>query len=208
MDTLWLLSQQADEVGAIGSIVSILEDSNEFGSYGQDLYAHLLPTLGERAVPILLERLRSISAQQSGDYRVQLIGNAFVELARQERTQLDETMRTLLQSNSEDCQNVAIAAVPIAPRACFLDRLWDIHQSRLGAMTGDQSNSAPYSDYKACFAAMRACIALEPGWLRERILSADPEREDVSDLGYLLVGLDHPKAQAIWSDTRATLLVD
>ena len=109
MDTLWLLATDEANAQTLGQLVERMESSREFGSYGEDLYVHLLPTLGQRAVPVLLERLNAISTSSEEDYRVDLISKAFANLARQEKVDLKEVISLLLTASSRDRQNVAIA---------------------------------------------------------------------------------------------------
>lgn len=197
MDALWLLAEDAQNADTLAHLVVRMEDNTEFGSYGQGLYVHLLPTLGQRAVPILLERLSAITTGSDGGFRVDLIGKAFANLSRQENIELKEVIDSLLSAPSRDRQKVAIAALTAAPDAHHLNRLWEIHQQRLSELE-DNNNLSRHADYQASFAALRAGTVLDPGWLRNRILAANAGRERVSELGYLLNGLDHPDAPAIW----------
>ena len=56
------------------------------------------------------------------------------------------------------------------------------------------------------FLALRGGVAKQPEWLRDRIRNADAATEWVSELGYLLSGLDHPDAKGIWKDVRDVLI--
>ena len=205
MDMLWLLAEEAQNSEMLGSIVERMEDSREFGSYGEELYAHLLPTLGQRAVPILLERLNAIISGGSSDYRIRLIGRALANLARQDHVELGKAVGSLLRTASRDRQSVAIATLTATPDAAYLDRLWEIHQRRVDALE-DKADGMRHEDYKASFAALRAGVARNPEWLSKRIQSADPEQEHVSELGYLLNGLEHADAPAIWKDRGDALM--
>ena len=205
MDTLWLLGEAEQNAEPLGAIVARMEDSREFGSYGEHLYTALLPTLGQRAVAILLARLNTVISGGDGDYRVRLIGQAFASLARQDRIDLAQAVAMLLRSTTRDCQSVAVAALTALPEAASLDRLWEIHQGRGNALE-DKANGLRHEDYKASFAALRAGVAQNPQWLRQRILSADPLREAVSELAYLLNGLEHGEAAEIWKETRDVLM--
>ena len=205
MDVLWQLAENTQNNPTPGQLVARMEDRSEFGSYSEALYVHLLPTLGQRGVPILLERLNEITAGSDGDYRAALIGKAFANLAKQESVQLKEAVDSLLKGTSRDLQNVALTVLSIAPCAEHLDRLWELHQQRLDALD-DQADVSRFSHYQASFAALRAGIALDPGWLRDRILAADAEKESLSELGYLLNALEHPNAPAIWRDLGHVLM--
>ena len=192
MDTLWLLATDEANAQTLGQLVERMESSREFGSYGEDLYVHLLPTLGQRAVPVLLERLNAISTSSEEDYRVDLISKAFANLARQEKVDLKEVISLLLTASSRDRQNVAIAALTAAPDARRLDRLWELHQQRLDALE-EKTDGSRHDHYRGSFAALRAGVAQDPAWLRIRIFAADAEKERVSELGYLLAGLIIPR---------------
>lgn len=205
MDALWMLAADTQNATALGQLVEIMEDSQEFGSYGKDLYVHLLPTLGQRAVPILLDRLSTITTGTDGDYRVRLIGQAFASLVRQESVDLKEVIDLLQNSPSPDYQDVAIEVLTEAPDAGRLNRLWELHQQRFSALE-DKTDNSRYSDYNASFGALRAGIVLDSEWLRNRILAADAEKEPVSELAYLLNGLESGDARSIWRETRDTLM--
>ena len=119
--------------------------------------------------------------------------------------QLKVAIDSLLNAPSWDRQNVAIAALTAAPDTRCLDRLWELHQQRPDALE-DRTDRSRHGGYRARFAALRAGVALDPGWLRNRILAADAEKERVSELGYLLNGLEHPDAPAIWKEAGDTLM--
>jgi hypothetical protein len=52
MDMLWLLAEDEKNREGLGELVGLLED-REYGNYGEALYEELLPTLGQRGIPIL-----------------------------------------------------------------------------------------------------------------------------------------------------------
>jgi hypothetical protein len=203
MDALWQLTRDRETLAGIAQLVALFEESNEYGSYGTALYNELLPTLGQRAVPVLLERLAAVTAGQRNDYRVGLVGNAFSTLARQEAVDLHATLADLLNSASEERQSVAIHALTSAPSAAMLDRLWEIHVRNSAALE-PRTNPMAFRHYEASFEALRAGTAVDPEWLRRRILAADPGREP-AELAYLLNTLEHPSAGGIWRETSHAL---
>lgn len=204
MDTIWLLGESNQYAKSLGATVAQMEQSREFGSYGRELYTHLLPTLGQRAVSILLSRLNSVVTDNVGDrdYRIGLIGQSFAILSRQDHVDLSEVTALLHRSNSWSHQRVAIEVLTKVPVAAWLDRLWEIHQHCVIALEESKNSEG----YKASMGALRSGVALNPEWLRLRILSVDPSKESVWDLGYLLNSLEHPDALAIWRETRDRLI--
>ena len=204
MDTLWLLSEHDLGRAALGRLVEKMESHEAFGSEGRSLYTRLLPTLGERAVPILRERLGTIIEDSDGDYRVGLIAEGFTTLAKQESVDVRPAIEWLLRSPSWDSQSVAVTMLRVAPDPKHMDRLWELHQQQLHARDHN-ADGRVQRGYQATFAALRAGVAHCPEWLRARILEADPT-EQVSELGYLLSGMDGPEADAIWRDLRDVLM--
>ena len=207
MDVLWLLAEDGQNSEALGQIVTRLEDRSEFGNYGEALYVHLLPTLGQHAVPILLERLNQISTGSDGDYRVGLIGKAFTAIAQQEHVALKDAITSLLGASFRDLQNVAVAAVTAVPSANYLDRLWELHRQRIDALQ-ENTTTGRYSDYQASFEALCVGIPLDPGWLRDRIGAAGVEKDSASELGHLLNAMEHSEAPEIWKDTGDILMTN
>lgn len=205
MDTFWLLAEDDRNALALATLARLMERTHLYGSHGSDLYGELLPTLGDRAISILMERLNAIIRDTEGAYQTELIGKAFANLARQNNVALTRTLRSLLSSSDHERQSVAVAILTAAPDSLHLDRLWAIHQRRVESLE-DKSSGSRHIEYQASFAALKAGVALDPNWLRIRILQADPEQEQVSELGYLLNGLDHLDAPAIWREAGNVLM--
>ena len=205
MDVLWLLSEEDPSQAALGRLVERMEKHRAFGGEGRNLYTKLLPTLGQRTIPILLQRLDRIAGISPGDYRVGLIGDAFVGLARRESVDIRPDIDSLLQSRSWDKQSVAVKALAAAPDIKHLDRLWEVHQQRLDAI-GHTPDRRFQRGHEATFLALRAGVAQRPEWLRDRILSADAGMQPVFEFGFLLSGLDDPGADRIWREVRDVLM--
>ena len=205
MDTLWLLSEENSNQAALGQLTERMESNRAFGREGRHLYTKLLPTIGDRAVPILLQRLDTIASSSSGNYRVGLIGDAFVVLARRESVNIGPDMDSLLQSRSWDKQSVAVKALAAAPDPRYLDRLWEVHQQQLDAI-GHAPDRRFQRGHEATFSALRAGVGRRPEWLWDRILMADAAKEPIFELGFLLSGLDDPSADHIWREVCDVLM--
>ena len=199
MDTFWLLAAEDAGPGTLVQLMAKVDD------YTFENYIRLLPTLGQRSVPILLELLNRITSDSSCGYKVSLIRKALVNLAQQEKIELRDEITALLNTSYQFQQSVAIAVLEAVPNPLHLDRLWELHQQYRDAWDNN-TDSYNIRDYQASFAALRAGIKLNPEWLRNRILAANKNREQISELGYLLSGLEHPDAPAIWQDTSEVLM--
>ena len=205
MDVLWLLAEDEQNSRMLSRLVARMEDRSEYGSYGETLYVHLLPTLGQRVVPILLERLNKIAMGPDGDYRIEFIGKAFTTLVQQENCELKEAIDSLLSGSSYDLQNVALKMLAAVPSTEYLDRVWELHQQRLYAWQ-EKKGASRHRDYQASFEALLAGIALDPRWLKDRIVVAEAKKESVSEFGFLLNALEHPDASSIWKEAGHVLM--
>jgi hypothetical protein len=68
------------------SMLESLEEHQTYGSYGDELYRHLLPTLGRRVVPLLMARLDKLGSQDQADYRAGLISHVMSAAPRARMT--------------------------------------------------------------------------------------------------------------------------
>ena len=208
MDTLWLLAAETNNNQvALDRVIEKMENHRAFGRDSRYLYTNLLLTLGQRAIPILLQRLNTITADSTDNYnyRIGLIGDAFAALAHRESVDVRANIDSLLQARSWDRQSVAVKALATAPAPEHLDRLWEIHQQRLYAREHPADHRVGRG-HEATFSALRVGVAQQPEWLQDRIRKVDPSSEQVSELGYLLSGLDDPRAVQIWRDVRDVLM--
>lgn len=204
MDALWMLLNECPDQTEIVPLLEHFESEHTFGSYGEVLYRHLLPTLGTRVVPLLLARLDKLGSRDQFDYQSRLIADALTAVARQEGADLSQDAADLIGSSSESKQKIGIALLSIAPAVGLLDRLWELHLNRCEILDNGQSKWR-HSDYDLSLAALRAGVRQNPDWLRNRINSTTPSTERVSELGYLLNSLAHPSASEIWIETKGVL---
>ncbi|TGG91904.1 MAG: hypothetical protein ERJ67_07015 [Aphanocapsa feldmannii 277cV] len=207
MDTLWSLSKRGANPEVLDLIVENMEHNCAFegDSHYHYLYTYLLPTLGEGAIPILLRRLDTIAANFPDNYRVDLIGEAFATLARRGTADIQSTIDLLVQSQSWDWQSVAVRVLAAVLDSKYMDRLWEIHHQRLEARDHGAKHRLQQG-HGVTFSALRIGVSRHPEWLCDRISKADPSRERVSELAYLLNGLDHPEAGNIWQELRNVLM--
>ena len=207
MDTLWLLAADESNFDLLSELVAKMENLSEYGTYGRHLYRHQLPMLGQRCVPILIQRLNVIVTDSTDDLRVNLIRQAFTNLARQEHVDLRSAIDTLLSSQCWERQSVAVATLEVSPSPGRLDRLWEIHKQSCAGIENDTNRRrGAHFRYEATFSALKAGVERYPEWLRTRIQASSSVQEPVSELAYLLSGMHCPAATAIWRDMDGVLM--
>lgn len=186
LDLLWLLADP--KRGPQENISPVLEALESNG----DLYDQTLATLGPRIVPALFVRLQEVGG--AGD---EFVAWRIVDvIARFAAPDVSSSAAALLGDDSETVVRAAQRILSKHPIAEALDRLWELHC----ALLADQH--APHA-YKDSFAALKAAVRLDPGWLRCRIDEATPSEEPVHDLAYLVANLDD--SGRLWRGAKATL---
>jgi hypothetical protein len=153
----------------------------------EQLYARLVPTLGHRIAPALFKRLQVV-AEQDDFALLNSIIKAIVSLAAD---QVSARAAALLDHLSPYVQRAAMQILARKPIAGVLDRLWALHCSRhADPQQFLREHEYPTAAYEDTFSALRSCVVLNPTWLEEAIRRADPTREPVHDLAYLIASLD------------------
>lgn len=196
MDFVWLLARRAPGSFDFDKLLDRLEEAPN--GLGRELYDGMLPTLGQPAVPLLVARLKEVAALN--DYRTITLGDGLAKLARQEAVLMASAIEELLAAATPQEQRVGLRLLALQPDARQLDRLWSMEQWH-----------APDRDFvykigTEWWDAMRACLALDPGWLLRRTqVHLDPG-ERFADLAYLLAGFDHPEAERLWTQVRAAFV--
>ena len=164
-------------------------------------YDLLVPTLGPRIIPALLERLRK--ASKSGDTVLEEdIVDGIVAL------ESDEILTAVVKLLDDDSLQVRRAAARILarrPTPEALDSLWRLHCAcyrdpvRFQRWEGEHYGFS----YEDTFEALRACVALRPEWLEGTITNASAESDPVQDLAYLVARVQEPR---LWERVKSQLL--
>jgi len=196
MDVLWLLASRPPKGFDADTVLEAIE--REDSHFAGTLYEDLLPTLGELAARWLLGRLKATIA--FGDARSIYLREGLKALAAQEQFDARPAVYELLDSMVEELQRIAMDIIQVAPQGEYLGALWGMREwhSRKGP---DR-----HLVVTAWCNAVRACVSKDPHWLVHRIRSADTVAENISDLTYVLAGLELEEAPALWLQVRDDLV--
>jgi hypothetical protein len=162
------------------------------------LYDQLLPTLGARILPALFRRLKKV-ANEAGGHVLELVAGAIASIGGEEASRLAVE---LLGDPSPFLQRSAMKLLALQPIASCLDRLWEIHCEMIGNKERLHPNEPKWTLYQESFAALLACVRLDPTWLSRVIRAATPA-QPVHDLAHLLSNLEGH--EAIWLDCKLLL---
>ena len=197
MDVLWLLSGNPARQGFVPNLIESLEEEDAFGH--QALYHDLLPTLGSRIVPALIQRLRKVPGEESFYYARQAAKTISVALD-EDRDSSDSSPKKLLVGLLEEGGTVREAAIEVLarhPTPQAIDPLWEIHKANSLALEKETHDIDDYTAQRNSFAALRACLELDPEWLRLKVSEAT-ETDPTWELAYLLANLKNPLARSLW----------
>lgn len=199
MDVLWLLLRHPIRQGMVPDLIARLEQDNAFEQ--RDLYHNLLPTLGPEIIPGLIQRLRSIPEDMSFHFTVLAAKTLSTILTKGSSVLVP--ISDLLEEEGV-LRKIAIKVLTRHPSPAATVPLWEIHKGN--ALALEESHEIEnYTSREDSFAALRACLDLDPVWLRSKILEADPAIDPTWELAYLLANLKHQEARSIWMKRKGTL---
>ena len=188
MDFLWLITEPAlgmDDLAV--QVLEAMELASRVMSQPDQMYLHLVPTLGPRIAPALFKRLETVAEQNN----FVLLDSLVKAIASLEGDQVSMRAAALLDHPSPYVQRAAMQILARKPIAGLLDRLWALHCSRhADPQQFLREHEYPMAAYEDTFSALRSCVVLNPTWLEEAIRRADPAQEPVQDLAYLVASLD------------------
>jgi hypothetical protein len=201
LDVLWLLSGNPAKSHLVPDLIVAMDEENPpFGSHA--LYEVGLPSLGHQIVPSLIGRLRRLPDRASYSYGARAV-NALSKILDQEPDGRADLLH-LLKDTSYVVREVVVGTLARHPIVEAIGSLWDrlCGSSRLV----DQSEGREgLAEYRATLPALLACLDLDPGWLRAKILKADPEETPMWELARLLASLKNPLARSIWREVKSEL---
>lgn len=211
MDVLWLASNpDRGLIGELPLLIATLEGNNASGGSWDSLCRYLLPTLGERAIPVLDARFHALTSEEL-TYRAHFLPLALKSIGKHFPEPIQTYARRLLDDPLSLFRHIGMRVLAEFPAVTALDRLWELHEHnarQLAATSGaDQQEAHADSlyEYGLIFSALRACTNLNPHWLVQAIHLADAHNEPVWDLAYLMANLKDSDAQAQWMAVKPLL---
>ena len=95
-------------------LIAALENHQTYGGYPESLYRDLLPTLGERVIPALIERLRTTSAQKFSGHG-QLVSTALVRVGNETPEEVRACVVKILNDPLPELQRTGMRVLARVP---------------------------------------------------------------------------------------------
>lgn len=163
------------------------------------LHRDLLPTLGEAAAELQLSALAASAGKEPYHLQTPIVEG----LAKLPQPGPDRGLLSLLK-DTPSRQIAAIRVLGLRPRPDVLPQLWSIHRQILDQPEKfGESHESRWFLYRISFGALKACVPLNPQWLRDAIATTPADDPHLRDLGYLVANLGDPD---LWQAARSDLL--
>jgi hypothetical protein len=206
MDYLWLASDPEDGVGEdVPFLLNALETGPSHGGDPDHLYTVLVPTLGERGYPALLERLQASTSQPDEQHFIsRLIGQAIVKIGERSPEFARSRALDLIDNQEFVFRAAGMHILKELPDSRAVDALWALHRQHFQALS-DSSGIEGHLHCNLSFSALQACVQLMLQWLAEKIRDAVPAADPVSESAWLLWDLKRPEAKDLWYQLKTIL---
>lgn len=189
MDVVWMaITRHPERTDLHDMLLDSLAES-DWRNRGM-LFENLLPTIG----PAIAATLVRYVQRHLDDLRHVGLGEVVAGLTRFDAPDLVSGTRALLAQEDPTAISTAIRLLAARPHSGLLQDLWqlncemDTEPQRFVATQESGQNQTWWLQHE-CFRALRACVRFDPDWLEAAIIRADPAREPVHDLAYLLANL-------------------
>lgn len=212
MDVLWLASEpERGLIGEVPQLIAALEGNNAAGGSADALYRRLLPTLGERILPVLKARFRTLEAQADPISYAQLLTLALKGIGKRFPRSVQTYAVELLKKPVPSLPDVGMRVLAEFPSVAALDDLWELHKQHVRQLAASSSDDEQESrgqflyKHDLSFSALRAGTNLDPDWLARAIHQVDAQTEPVWELAYLMANLNVADAKTRWLAVKPLL---
>ena len=204
MDVLWLLlgAGRDEHISAeLWKLIQCLESHDGYGHHTEYLYRNMVGTLGVRAVPVIVDRVRnSEDAEHNPIPKSAAI--ALTSIGRREPAVVASTIETALHDEHEPLVELGLRLAARFPVVTQIDHLWEMHRSNVQS---EDHSATHYRQREITCAAFRAAVENQLDWLDERLIEKEPLC--LHELVYTLGNLATPEMARIWN-TRKEYLFD
>ncbi len=208
MDVCWMMSDSARHLeGELAAVIAALEDKTSVWR-SEPLYKELLPTLGPRIIPPMVERVRAAvskdaTADDLGAFS-RLLADATVRIGKRHPNDVAKWGGRMLVDECEAIRQAGLRVLKRFPIAAALDKLWEMHKVNFDVYVRKAGENW-WVGYERTFAALKSCTRLNPKWLERQIQESSDETDPISELAYLVATLQGGAGKALWRRVKTAL---
>lgn len=184
MDVLWMLNQgEGPRLDVAEQLLESLEDIDH--RYTEDLYDHLVPTLGECVADAVYNRVRNFEGYPWTLKRITKC------LATVGSKRISEFASALIESDDRMIQRRGVNLLRLVACPPLLDQLWEIHKTgQFDPTAFGVEETESWLLYNETFDALKRSAREDPDWVHGAIEQSNPTVDPVHDLGWLVANLN------------------
>ncbi|QDV55393.1 hypothetical protein Mal33_13640 [Rosistilla oblonga] len=205
MDVLWLLLASDlpnEKRKSLWKLVAALETSEGWGYEDASLYTHLLASLGERAIPLLLDRVRSIeNLEHSGV--VDRSADALRIIGRDNIERLSTVARECVADGTEALSELGLRLAVSFPRSVDVERVWEEYRR---CIVDDEKSSGHFVRRDRASMAFAAVAAENLTWLKQQLQNGDTSDPCFTSLVFTLANMPGLGPKRVWEETKNHLI--
>lgn len=202
MDVLWLMADPQRPRPDAWKLIEAMEVHRGYGHETQDLYQRLLPTLGPRIAPVIIERLRHLDSQNISPFD-SLAATTLLAIARTDQSSVRNLLAACLEDGNLLLQQVALRISDRLADPKLLDRIWDLHRPL--AVANGKERAKAHQRYQIGFKAIEACLQLDSTWLDRQLGNSAVGSSELAELVFLLARTPQPAALSMWTKHKQIL---
>lgn len=204
LDVLWLLvsPQMTHDVRAEAwQVIQALETHGGYGHQSVEMYEKVLPTLGGRIVPAVVERVRRNKAKEHCPI-ARLAAECCLAIADRDPDVVREQIAGCIGDDQENVRELGLRLLAKFPEARHMRRVWAVHSA--SDRSEDSSGARSYLRHKVEFAAAAACFGEEPEWLEQQV-KAGLSGQSLATAVALLASNEGDRCRQVWNRLKSQL---
>lgn len=207
-DVFWHLSsnQNAESTKDGVALAHMLSRQSRYQGRGlEDLFRHVLGTLGTQILPILDELVRG---EPGGTWSA--IRNATVDclivLSVRSKEACNKLIEAWLSSSCDSCRAAATSYLAEHPDAALLDAAWKNHLQVAGDFYAADQKVKVLASYEQSSRALRKMSGSLPEWIAREIKKSSHSQESMAELCWLLAATPVGSIESEWGTLKPILI--
>ncbi|WP_417749233.1 hypothetical protein [Rosistilla oblonga] len=205
MDLFWILldpSTPGHKSKELWRLLAQLETHNGLGHQDEELYRHLIASLGERAISVLLDRVHEIEdLERSGV--VARVSEALKIIGEDHRDRISVIARECLGKDDEAFKSLGLSLAVTFPDKVNVERVW---QDFRDCILADENGRSYYLHRRRSSAAFASVAACNKDWFTGQLQAGDVDDPCFTCLVFALANMRTEEARLIWHETKHRLI--
>jgi len=205
MDALWLVlskPRSTAEQSELWKLIACLETYGGAGHDDETLYKHLLASLGERIVPLIIARTK-----YSGDGKHNVVplraAEALLIIGRHHPDVVSKIAQECLDHGGNAMSALGLRLIIGFPGSANVDQVWEAYRTQIAR---DKVDGADYHALELAALAFRKVAANHVAWFKHMLNTCDSNEVGFASLvGALGELAGNDEVEPIWRDSKARL---